>query len=58
VDRIGYLTHLDTNRIDEEMIGDIKRARLLHKAALKSNPRNTDIWLSSARIEEIDGKLE
>jgi len=41
---------LDTTKIDEEMLGDIKRARMLHKAALKSNPKNADIWLSAARI--------
>lgn len=40
------------------MLGDIKRARMLHKAALKSNPKNADIWLSAARIEELDGKLQ
>lgn len=40
------------------MLGDIKRARLLHKAALASNPKNVDVWLSAARIEEIDGKLQ
>lgn len=39
------------------MIGDIKRARILHKAALVSNPRNADVWLSAARIQEIDGKI-
>jgi hypothetical protein len=32
------------------MLGDIKRARILHKAALASNPKNPDIWLSAARI--------
>ena len=50
VDKVGYLTHLDTSRMEEEMIGDIKRARLLHKSALNSNPKNPDIWLSAARI--------
>jgi hypothetical protein len=50
VDRIGYLTSLDITKVDEELLGDIKRARLLHKAALISNPKNPDIWLSAARI--------
>ena len=40
------------------MLGDIKRARMLHKAALASNPKNPDIWLSAARVEELDGKLQ
>jgi len=40
------------------MLGDIKRARMLHKAALASNQKNADIWLSAARIEEFDGKMQ
>lgn len=58
VDRQGYLTQLDTGRVNEERIGDLKRARLLHKSALISNPKNPDLWLSASRIEELDGRLQ
>lgn len=57
VDRVGYLTQLSTSKIDPEMIGDISRARLLLKSALLSNPKHADIWISAARVEELDGKL-
>jgi hypothetical protein len=33
------------------MIGDIKKARMLLKSAMSSNPKNPDIWLSAARVE-------
>jgi len=31
---------------------------MLLKSALASNPKNSDVWLSAARIEELDGKLK
>ena len=39
------------------MLGDLSRARLLLKSAMQSNPKNPDIWVSAARVEELDGKL-
>jgi hypothetical protein len=36
----------------------VKKARLLLRSALASNPKNSDIWLSAARVEELDGKLK
>jgi pre-mRNA-processing factor 6 len=39
------------------MIGDMSKARLLLKSAMNSNPKNPDIWISAARVEELDGKL-
>jgi pre-mRNA-processing factor 6 len=57
VDRVGYLTQLNTSKMDPEMLGDLTRARLLLKSAVQSNPKNPDIWMSAARVEELDGKL-
>ncbi len=57
VDKVGYLTQLNTAKIDPAMIGDISRARLLLKSALMSNPKNADLWVSAARVEELDGKM-
>ncbi len=51
VDKIGYLTQLNTNKINPEMIGDVSKARLLLKSAMLSNPKNPDIWVSAARVE-------
>ena len=39
------------------MIGDIGRARLLLRSATMANPNNQDVWISAARVEELDGKL-
>ena len=58
LDKVGYMTQLSTSQLDPEFMGDLKRARLLLKSAISSNPRNPDIWLSAARVEELDGKLK
>ena len=57
VDKVGYMTELNTHKLDSEFIGDVKKARILLKSALSSNPKNPDIWLSAARVEELDGKI-
>lgn len=51
IDKVGYLTQLGASRIDSEFLGDTKKARILLKSAMMSNPKNPDIWLSAARIE-------
>ena len=30
---------------------------MLYKSALASNPKNPDVWLAAARVEENDGKI-
>lgn len=32
------------------MVGDLKKARLLHESALELYPKNEKLWLSAARI--------
>jgi hypothetical protein len=49
-DKVGYMTELNSKKIDAELLGDTKKARLLLKSALISNPKNPDIWLSAARV--------
>jgi pre-mRNA-processing factor 6 len=58
VDKVGYLTQLNTAKIDSTMIDDISRARLLLKSALMSNPKNADLWVSAARVELMDRKMD
>ena len=57
-DKIGYLTQLSTKNKESDFLGDVKRARVLLKSALNSNSNNADIWVSAARVEEIDGKIQ
>jgi pre-mRNA-processing factor 6 len=39
-------------------IGDFKKARLLLKSLIQSDPKNSFGWLAAARVEELDGKLQ
>jgi pre-mRNA-processing factor 6 len=43
---------------DSEQIGDLKKARMIMKSAINSNPNSSPSWIAAARIEEFDGKLE
>ena len=53
----GYLTQL----VQEEsihQIQDVQKARLLFQSARESDPQNVKPWLASAKLEEINGKLQ
>jgi pre-mRNA-processing factor 6 len=57
VDPKGYLTDLKsiTLKSDAE-ISDIKKARLLLKSVISTNPRHAPGWIAAARLEEVAGK--
>eukprot|EP01135_Chromosphaera_perkinsii_P001597 Nk52_evm67s207 gene=Nk52_evmTU67s207 len=59
VDPQGYLTGLNSvaGRSAEE-IGDIKKARLLLKSVITTNPSHGPGWVAAARLEEVAGKLQ
>jgi pre-mRNA-processing factor 6 len=60
VDTRGYLTSLNS-RLPIGMdidIGDIKKARLLLKSVIETNPSHAPGWIAAARLEELDGKLQ
>jgi pre-mRNA-processing factor 6 len=58
VDPKGYLTDLNSLKINSEAeIGDIKKARLLLKSVITTNPRHPPGWIAFARLEELAGKL-
>lgn len=59
VDPKGYLTDLKsvTLKSDAE-ISDIKKARLLLKSVINTNPRHAPGWIAAARLEEVAGKLQ
>ena len=65
LDKSGYMTELESVVVnDSEQIGDLKKARLIMKSAVSSNPNSSPrfclypSWIAAARIEEFDGKLE
>lgn len=59
VNKSGYLTDLNALKVNSASeINDIKKAKLLMKSVRKNHPDSPYGWISSARIEELDGKLE
>ena len=53
VDPKGYLTDLSSIKISSEAeISDIKKARLLLKSVISTNPKHAPGWIAAARLEE------
>ncbi|KAK2076843.1 hypothetical protein QBZ16_005070 [Prototheca wickerhamii] len=58
VDPKGYLTDLKSVALKSDAeISDIKKARLLLKSVIRTNPRHGPGWVAAARLEEVAGKL-
>ena len=58
VDPKGYLTDLKSVVVKSDSeISDIKKARLLLKSVIKTNPKHAPGWIAAARLEEVAGKL-
>ena len=58
VNPIGYITDLNSLKVNSATdIADFKKARLLMKSIINTNPKNVAGWIGAARIEEMDGKL-
>lgn len=59
VDPKGYLTDLKSMKINSDAeISDIKKARLLLKSVIQTNPKHGPGWIAAARLEEVAGKLQ
>ncbi|KAL5494082.1 hypothetical protein EMCRGX_G015354 [Ephydatia muelleri] len=59
VDPKGYLT--DLNSITPQTSGDIndvKKARLLLKSVITTNPKHSPGWIAAARLEEVTGHMQ
>lgn len=53
------MTALNSQPINSDVdIGDFKKARLLLKSVVTSEPKNANGWVAAARLEELDGKLQ
>ncbi|KAG0376876.1 hypothetical protein BGX24_007069 [Mortierella sp. AD032] len=58
IDPKGYLSGLNSVVVKSEAeIGDLKRARLLLKSVITTNPKHAPGWIAAARLEEHAGKL-
>lgn len=59
VDPKGYLTDLKSVQLKSDAeISDIKKARLLLKSVINTNPKHAPGWIAAARLEEVAGKLQ
>lgn len=59
VDPKGYLTDLQSlTPSSSGDIGDIKKARLLLKSVITTNPKHAPGWIAAARLEEVTGHLQ
>ena len=53
----GYLTDLNSMKVSSDAeIGDIKKARLLLKSVISTNPKHAPGWIAAARLEELVGR--
>ena len=56
VDPKGYLTDLNSIVLSSDAeIGDIKKARMLLKSVINTNPKHAPGWVAAARLEELAG---
>jgi len=59
VDPKGYLTDLQSlTPSSSGDIGDIKKARLLLKSVITTNPKHAPGWIAAARLEEVTGHIQ
>ena len=52
-----YVPFISVLFISDAEIGDIKKARLLLKSVITTNPKHAPGWIAAARLEEVAGKL-
>lgn len=58
VDPKGYITDINSLKLSSDAeLSDIRRARVLLRSVITTNPSHPPGWISSARIEETAGKL-
>ncbi|GHP09279.1 hypothetical protein PPROV_000801600 [Pycnococcus provasolii] len=58
IDPKGYLTSLSGMHVNSEAeVSDIKKARLLLKSVINTNPGHAPGWIAAARLEETAGKM-
>jgi len=58
IDPKGYLTDLNSVVVKSDAeISDMKKARMLLKSVITTNPKNAPGWIAAARLEEFAGKI-
>ncbi|GAM26409.1 hypothetical protein SAMD00019534_095840, partial [Acytostelium subglobosum LB1] len=58
VDPKSYLSNLKNKRVaSDSEVGDIKKARLLFKSVITTNPKHAPGWIAASKLEILAGKL-
>lgn len=58
VDPKGYMTQLAHNKVTSDTeVSDIKKARLLLRSVIQTNPKHGPGWIAAARLEKETGKI-
>lgn len=59
VNPLGYLTEMNSvfKVSSSGEVQDFKKARVILKSILNTDPKNIGGWIAAARLEELDGKL-
>lgn len=58
IDPKGYMTSLSSINIKSDAeIGDIKKAELLMKSVITTNPKHAPGWIAAARLQKVAGKI-
>jgi pre-mRNA-processing factor 6 len=59
VDPKSYMSGLQSMRVSSDAeVSDIKKARLLLKSVIGTNPSHAPGWIAAARLEELAGKVQ
>jgi pre-mRNA-processing factor 6 len=59
LDPKGYMTELKSIKINTDTeISDIKKARLLLRSVVQTNPKHGPGWIAAARLEEVAGRTQ
>lgn len=59
IDPKGYLTDLNSMPVSTDAhIADVKKARLLLRSVIQTNPSHAPGWIAAARLEELGGKIQ
>lgn len=58
VDPKGYMTQLgQTKSISDAEVSDVKKAKLLLRSVIQTNPKHGPGWIAAARLEKETGKI-
>lgn len=58
IEKAGILSKINSSQFSEYQIQDVAKARLLFASLRESDPKNYKAWVASARLEELNGRVQ